>query len=127
MQNKCIRFCLQLGKLNHVGVTEFEKINWLPTSDRFNQIICANVFKFYNKKCPKYMNKIFIVDQNNINTRSSYLRLTQTFRKTTQGQRSLSYIAPSVWNKLPQKIKEVQNLNTFKHNIKSYYLEELKK
>lgn len=27
IQNKCIRFCLQLGKLDHIGVTEFEQIN----------------------------------------------------------------------------------------------------
>lgn len=89
--------------------------------------MCASVFKFYNKKCPNYMNELYIVDQNNINTRSSYLKLSPTSRKTTQGQRSLSYVAPSVWNKLPQKIKETQNLNTFKHNIKTHYLGKLKR
>ena len=29
-QNKCIRFCLQLGNRTHIGTTEFKQINWLP-------------------------------------------------------------------------------------------------
>ena len=38
-QNKCMRFCLQLGNMSHMGATEFEKINWLPIDDRFNQCV----------------------------------------------------------------------------------------
>ena len=32
-QNKCIRFCLNMGNRDHVGVKEFKKINWLPTKE----------------------------------------------------------------------------------------------
>ena len=38
-QNKCIRFCLQLGNRSHIGVTEFKQINWLPIRERFGQCI----------------------------------------------------------------------------------------
>ena len=31
-QNKCIRFCLFLESRAHIGVDEFRKINWLPTT-----------------------------------------------------------------------------------------------
>ena len=51
------------------------------------------------------------------NTRNSFLRLKQPFRKTNQGQNCLSYVGPSIWNKLPQKVKQTENLNTFKHNV----------
>ena len=34
-QNKCIRFCLQLGNRSHIGHKEFEQINWLNIEDRF--------------------------------------------------------------------------------------------
>ena len=36
IQNKCIRFCLQLDSRSHIGIKEFEQINWLPVSERFN-------------------------------------------------------------------------------------------
>ena len=28
VQNKCIRYCPQLGNISHIGVKDFEKINW---------------------------------------------------------------------------------------------------
>ena len=55
-------------------------------------------------------------------TRNSYQKLTQPFRKTTQGQNSLSYIGPSVWNKLPENIKSCNSVNTFKHNVKKHLM-----
>ena len=30
LENKCIHFCLNLDSKVHIGLTEFEKINWLP-------------------------------------------------------------------------------------------------
>ena len=59
MQNKCIRFCLKLDKKTHVGLNEFEKLNWLPVEERFNQSLCVSVFKFYNDICPLYLKDIF--------------------------------------------------------------------
>ena len=58
------------------------------------------------------------------NTRNSFLRLKQPFRKTSQGQNCLSYVGPSVWNKMPQEVKNSENINTFKHNIKKYFLQK---
>ena len=51
-QNKCIRFCLQLGNRTHIGVDEFKKIN---VEERFNQCVSSNVYNFFQKKSPPYM------------------------------------------------------------------------
>ena len=67
------------------------------------------------------------VDQTGIGTRSSLLRLKQPYRKSKQGQASLSYLGPSIWNKLPDQVKLGGNVNTFKHNIKKHFLELLAK
>ena len=45
MQNKCIRFCLKLRNRTHIGVEEFNIINWLPTRKRFEQCVCGHVHK----------------------------------------------------------------------------------
>ena len=42
------------------------------------------------------------------------------------GHRILSYICPSVWNKLPSSMKKNVSLDTFKHDVKKHYLEELR-
>ena len=41
LQNKCICFCSNLNNKGHIGLTEFEKINWLPITDRFEQCISS--------------------------------------------------------------------------------------
>ena len=79
-QNKCIRFCLQLGQRTHIGFKEFENINWLSIEDRLYQCVSSNVFKFFNSKCPKYMSNIFNPSENRYNRRHSYNKLIQPFR-----------------------------------------------
>ena len=127
-QNKCIRFCLLLGNRKRIGINELVKINWLNTNDRFEQCAAVSAFKFFNNKSPDYMTDIFLpVDNYRASTRNSYKKLTLPFRKTTQGQNSLSYIGPSVWNKLSENIKSCNNINTFKHNVKKHFFNEIKR
>ena len=46
-------FCFQLESRSHIGIKEFEQINWLPvSSERSNQCICSNAFKFFNENRP---------------------------------------------------------------------------
>ena len=127
-QNKCVRFCLLLGNKEHIGINELEKINWLNVNDRFEQCISVSAFKFFNNKSPAYTNDIFVpFGKDRDSTRNSYKKLSQPFRQTTQGQNSLSYIGPSVWNKLSENIKKCKNVNIFKHNVKKYFFNEIKR
>ena len=64
--------------------------------------------------------------QGRISSRNNYSKLKVPFRKTTMGQKSLSYIGPSVWNKLPSSMKRNISLNKFKHDVKKHYLQELR-
>ena len=59
--------------------------------------------------------------------RNSYQKLQQPFRKTNTGQNALSFISPALWNKVPEEIERITNLNAFKHNLKKHYLKELGK
>ena len=97
MQNKCIRFCLRLDNMQHRSLAEFRSINWLPTKERVHQSINAITFKFANKNCPFYLNEIFeFASQCRIDTRNSFAKLKHPFRKTNMGQKTLSYIGPSL-------------------------------
>ena len=121
-QNKCVRFCLQLGNRSHIGANEFEQINWLPVKERFIQCVCATVFKYLHNLSPVYMSELFSPSDQSTQTRNSTLKLVQPYKKTKWGQRGLSYIGPSVWNALTNDCKVISNLNTFKHALKKYFL-----
>ena len=82
LQNKCVCFCLQLDNKAHVGITEFKQINWLPVNYRFRQCLAANVFKFFDDKCPLYMKDVFnksCISQTS--TRNTSMKLSQPLRE----------------------------------------------
>ena len=127
-QNKCIRLCLKLNDRSSIKLREFEKINWLPVHERISQCSLCNVYKFFANKCPEYFDELFFPQETNrINTRYSYQKLTLPKRTTNTGQKALSYTGPALWNNLDKNLKTSSSLNIFKHKIKEYYFNELKK
>ena len=59
------------------------------------------------------------VDQGRV-TRHSFQKLLVPFRKSVQGQRTLSYLGPSLWNQVPNEIKACKTTNGFKHALKRH-------
>ena len=106
IQNKCIRFCLQLDCRSHTGIKKFEQINWLLVSERFNPCICSNTFKFFNENCPLY--------------------LYDLYKPSGQDQNTLSYLTPTIWNNLPTCLKLSNSLNSFKYGVKEHFFKKLK-
>jgi len=47
-QNKLIRFVLNLEPRSHIGNEDFIKLNWLPVSDRVDQVTLCHVFKMHH-------------------------------------------------------------------------------
>ena len=127
-QNKCIRFYLQLSSRTRLTFQHLEKINWLPIKERVHQSILSRVYKSLNNDSPIYMSNMFkTASQSNINTRQAYSRLIQPLCKTNMGLNSISYLGPSLWNKLSENIKHSSPLITFKHKVKEYFLKNLQK
>ena len=126
-QNKCMRFCLDLGHRETIRVEHFNEINWLKVDERFAQSVLAIVFSLFDSHCPDYMKEMFSpADQLGPETRHSYKKLKIPSRKTNAGLSALSYIGPSTWNKFPTILKVSKNLNTFKHEVKKHFLLEQK-
>ena len=75
-----------------------------------------------------YFDEIYVpLETNGAHTRSSYQKLNVPHRKTNAEQKALSYVGPPLWNNLNKTLKTSTSLNTFKHTIKQYYFNELKK
>ena len=128
LQDKCIRFFLQLDKMSHISQKEFETINWLPSKERYNKCVNSISLKYFGNQWPHYLNEAFMkAPESSSSLRDNYQKLQQFFRKTNTGQNALSIIGPALWNKVPGKNKRTTNLNTFKHNLKKIYLKELGK
>ena len=68
-----------------------------------------------------------LTKQNQVATRTSTLKLNQPLRKSNYGQKCISFLGPSVWNSLPDNLRQLKNTNTFKHKIKELYFQKLKR
>ena len=76
LQNKCIRFCLNLDSKAHVGLTKYEKTNWLCINDQFEQCISSMTFKYFNYLSPLRMNDVFKpAGQNTTATKTSLFKV----------------------------------------------------
>ena len=126
-QNKCIRYCLNMGNRDHIGVQEFKKINWLPTKERFEQCVLVNIYKFFNKRAPEYVAEMYYPVEQGQKTRFSFQKLILPHRTTNRGICLLSYVGPRLWNGLQTEIKSVSNANNFKHEIKNNFFNQLQK
>ena len=60
-----------------------------------------------------------------VQSRNSTLQLSKPSSKVS-GHKGIAYLAPSIWNELPSDMKLIPNLNTFKHKLKKWFLENLK-
>ena len=117
---------MKLKSRKHISNEHFHKLNWLPVNQRLQQCVTSTVFKFVQNKYLAYMNEALRSAENmRINLRNSFLKLNHLFWKTSTGKKGLSYISPAIWNRIPEIIKKTRNLNTFKHKIKHYYLNDL--
>ena len=71
---------------------------------------------------PTLFNEIFVkAPQPTLSLGNSYQKCQQPLRKTNTGKNALSFIGPTLWNKVPKQI----NLDAFKQNLKTHFLKEL--
>ena len=76
---------------------------------------------------PQYTAEIFHPSSTVHNTRRATQKLDLPFRKSCIGQKTLSYIGPKTWNNLPAQIKLSKSVNTFKHDIRKSFFDDLQK
>ena len=125
-QNKCIRYCLNLGNRAHIGAKEFEIINWLPTEKRFEQCVCVGIFNFFAGAAPTYISEMYFPLEQSQHTRRSLNKLWIPNQRTNRGLKILSYVGPRLWNSLPNFLKSAKNVNNFKHKLKELYFNNLR-
>ena len=73
--------------------------------------------------CPQYVNEIYTrTNQNDTVTRNSFIKLFQPLRTKALSQKCLLYLGLFIWNGLPDDVKLVNNVNTFKCKVKKPFL-----
>ena len=128
MQNKTIRFILNLGYRSHIGLIEQERVNMLPVDSRVRQLKLNHVINIKNGQCPEYLKENFFkISDTELRqcTRASRLIFFLP-RVHNQAVNTFYFSAIKEWNLLPAKLKEATNIDSFRAMLKKYILTELK-
>ena len=119
IQNKMVRFVLNLPSRSHIGQTELNAIDFLCVKDRVSQLRLNHVFKIANGQSPKYLNGHFTPTnvKHHIGTRSSSMNYYVP-RVNGSTRASFYYNAILDWNLIPTSIKRSGSLQLFKAKVK---------
>ena len=141
-QNKLIRFILNLHPRSHIGKEHFTRLNWLPIESRVNQITLCHVFKISSKLAPLYMEDNFTPVSNIHNKNTRFRVRTQSDSPNTDlnmhdcnrfaiprvkgsGKKSFAFNGCTLWNSLPQHIRDAKSIPSFKHSVREHFLSQI--
>ena len=80
------------------------------------------VFKVLNGLGPLYLTELLepYIPNRNLRSYKKKLLIVPKLNLKTYGYRALSHRAPSLWNALPDNIRQVELLETFKSELKTH-------
>ena len=109
LQKRAIRIINRAPYNSHTNIL-FIRNNMLKLKDINTFLQSIHVYKFYSNFSPSL---------HPYDTRNSS-NLNPIFQRTVGTQRSLSYSAPTVWNRLPADVKDSPSLAIFKRKLKAH-------
>ena len=121
VQNAAARVVYRLRKYDHVSHVR-KKLHWLPIRERIHYKVAVITFNVLNGNGPDYLKEL-LHPQKSVrslrSTTSNLLDIPKT-RLKTAGDRSFASTAPRIWNELPVKLRNCDNILTFKRDLKTY-------
>jgi len=121
VQNCAARLVTRNNKYAHITPI-LRKLHWLPIKARIEYKILLLTYKSLKGLAPDYLTSLLTPYKPKRTLRSSKNNLLQSPYTSTKayGERSFRAAAPKLWNHLPDSIKNIDSLDTFKSNLKTF-------
>ena len=85
------------------------------------QKLAIEMFKFYKGLSPPIMDNVFKLKTENPYNLRQISEFSRLIVKTVyHGTESISYLGPKIWDILPDELRNMDNLESFKKNIKTW-------
>ena len=124
VQNKMVRFILNVGPRTHLTAEHMRDLGFLRVSDRAKQIRINNTYKIFYSQAPGYFQENFVRTRDRLNqrTRGSQWNFYVPSIKGAESK-TFFYHAIKDWNSLPNALKSCESIGTFKKGLKMYLLQ----
>ena len=121
-QNSAVRLIANLRKHDHITESR-RRLHWLPIKARIEYKVLANTWKAVNNQAPEYLKSLIKNKESSRHLRSSnsgLLSIPKVNTGNSWGDRAFSIAGPTLWNKLPQSLRQINNYNSFKRQLKTH-------
>ena len=123
VQNSAARLVCRKRKHDHVTPL-LRHLHWLPVKYRIMYKINLLTFKCIHGIAPQYLSDLIKPHVPARRLRSSDKGLLEkSIGRTNKGDRAFSSAAPDLWNELPDDIRILDKLCSFKTRLKTYYFQ----
>ena len=120
-QRKMVRFVNGFDSRHHVGPRDLIALSWLTMRDRVTYFKLIHLFKIKHGLSPQRTNKVSVSDTHSYGTRGS----TSNFhvsKTLSNAPSAFAYSCVKSWNALPECIKLIDSLPSFKRELRKYLL-----
>ena len=97
-----------------------EKGDAVTVHHRNLRALAIELFRVKNNLTSQIMVETFKTTDNAYNLRNNSVFLQNNIRTVHFGSQSLTYLAPKIWNIIPKKLREIDNVTEFKNKIKRW-------
>ncbi len=121
VQNAAARVLTRSRKYDHITPI-LQSLHWLPIMFRISYKILLLAYKALNGLAPAYLTSLLsrYNPSRSLRSQNSGLLVVPRIAKSTKGGRAFSYLAPKLWNSLPDNVRGSDTLSLFKSRLKTH-------
>ncbi len=121
VQNAAARVLTRSRKYDHITPI-LQSLHWLPIKFRISYKILLLAYKALNDLAPPYLTNLLsrYNPTRSLRSQNSGLLVVPRIAKSTKGGRTFSYLAPKLWNSLPENVRGSDTLSLFKSRLKTH-------
>ncbi len=121
VQNAAARVLTRSRKYDHITPI-LQSLHWLPIKFRISYKILLLTYKALNDLAPAYLTNLLshYNPTRSLRSQNSGLLVVPRIAKSTKGGRTFSYLAPKLWNSLPDNVRGSDTLSLFKSRLKTH-------
>ena len=123
VQNAAARLVMDIGKHSHITPSLYD-LHWLSIHARIHFRILLLAFKVIHGQAPAYLSSLVSVKSKSyysLRSNSSTLFDPPKGKMlVTLSGRSFQAAVPQLWNALPQNLRDITSVETFKKNLKTF-------
>ena len=122
IQNNAARLVLRKTKKDSASHL-LDYLHWLPVQKRIAYKLSTLCHKCLNSNAPSYLEELLTpyVPSRQLRSSADTTKLKiPNVKSKSFGERSFAFIGPKIWNTLPQKLREIEKIDSFKTHLKTH-------